>query len=117
MKNKWWNGYKFQEVCIIDDIDPTHKRWIGAFLKEWSDHYMFSAESKGGVMVIRPKIIVVTSQYSIGQVFTDSETGVRDVETVAALERRFVSFNWYDGVPDFAGLGGGVVESQVSLSP
>jgi len=82
MKNKWWNGYLDQDVAIIDDIDPSHEVWIGAFLKEWTDHYRFQAETKGGTRVIRPKIIVVTSQYSIEQIF-------KDPETVTALERRF----------------------------
>lgn len=81
-KNKWWSGYMFQEVAIIDDIDPSHAIWIGAFLKEWSDHYPFQAEVKGSSMVIRPKIFVVTSQYRIEDIF-------KDPETVAALQRRF----------------------------
>lgn len=81
-KNKWWSGYVFQDVAIIDDIDPSHAVWIGAFLKEWSDHYPFQAEVKGSSMVIRPKIFVVTSQYRIEDIF-------KDPETVAALQRRF----------------------------
>jgi len=81
-KNKWWSGYMFQDVAIIDDVDPQHSVWIGAFLKEWSDHYPFQAEVKGSSMVIRPKIFVVTSQYRIEDIFTDPET-------VAALQRRF----------------------------
>jgi len=81
-KNKWWGGYKFQEDVIIDDVDPTHEQWISAFLKEWADHYRFNAEIKGSAMVIRPKRIIVTSQYSIEQCF-------KDQETVMALKRRF----------------------------
>lgn len=82
-KNKWWGGYVFEPVVIVDDVDPTHQLWIGAFLKEWSDHYRFSAEIKNGGVVIRPKILIVTSQYPINQIFADPET-------VHALERRFV---------------------------
>lgn len=86
MKNKWWNGFKIgeHETVIIDDVDPTHQNWIGAFLKEWSDHYPFQAEIKNGTFVIRPKRIVVTSQYTIEQIFTDPET-------VSALKRRFAT--------------------------
>lgn len=83
-KNKWWGGYKFQANVIIDDIDPSHQVWIGAFLKEWSDHYCFNAETKGSGLVIRPARIIVTSQYRIDQIF-------HDPETVAALERRFTT--------------------------
>lgn len=81
-KNKWWGGYQFEHVVIVDDVDPTHQSWIGAFLKEWSDHYRFNAEIKNAGVVIRPKILIVTSQYSIADCFTDPET-------VSALTRRF----------------------------
>jgi hypothetical protein len=81
-KNKWWNGYVAQDAVIIDDVDPSHEVWIGAFLKEWSDHYQFQAEVKGSCRVIRPKTIVVTSQYAIEEIF-------KDPETVSALKRRF----------------------------
>lgn len=81
-KNKWWNGYTDQDAVIIDDVDPSHEAWIGAFLKEWSDHYRFQAEIKGSCRVIRPKTIIVTSQYTISEIFKDDET-------VSALKRRF----------------------------
>lgn len=81
-KNKWWGGYQFEPVVIIDDVDPTHQVWIGAFLKEWSDHYRFNAEIKNGGIVIRPLIVIVTSQYTIAECFSDPET-------VSALQRRF----------------------------
>lgn len=82
MKNKWWNGYEHQETIIIDDIDPSHELKFGAMLKEWADHYAFQSETKGGTMVIRPKRVVVTSQYPPEGIFKDGET-------VAALRRRF----------------------------
>lgn len=80
--NKWWDNYKGQPNVILDDLDPTHK-WIAHDLKRWADRYSFRAESKGSSAMIRPERIVVTSQYSIEQVFAD------DPETIAALRRRF----------------------------
>lgn len=81
-KSKLWPGYAMQPVVIVDDIDPSHETWMTGFLKEWTDHYRFHADVKYGGMVIRPKVMVVTSQYSIADLF-------KDPETVAALERRF----------------------------
>lgn len=82
--SKWWDGYTDEEVVVIDDIDPSHaeKSGIGYNLKIWADHYVFNAETKGGTLFIRPKQIIVTSQYSISSVFTDPET-------FAAISRRF----------------------------
>lgn len=80
--NKWWDHYTNQEVVIIEDVDPTHEKWLGHLLKLWTDHYPFIAERKGGSRQIRPKIIIVTSNYAIREVFRES--GI-----YLPMERRF----------------------------
>lgn len=82
--NKWWDGYTNQSVVLLDDVDPTHGPWIGSFLKIWADHYPFIAERKGRSGPIRPKRLLVTSQYTIDQVFL---SGGREI--VEAITRRF----------------------------
>lgn len=82
--NKWWDGYQGQETVHIEDVDPSHAKWIGFYLKRWTDHYAFIAEIKGGQVYIRPDRIIVTSQYSIDQCFNDC-----DLQTIQALKRRF----------------------------
>ncbi len=42
--NKWWDGYRGEEVVIVDDVDLHHKEWIGEKLKRWADRYSFPAE-------------------------------------------------------------------------
>lgn len=79
--NKWWDDYADEPNVIIEDIDPSHS-WLGYHLKIWTDRYTFRAESKGSSKMIRPATVVVTSQYSIEQVFPN------DKETVDALRRR-----------------------------
>lgn len=80
--NKWWDDYNGERVVLLEDVDPSHEKWIGYFLKVWSDHYKFRGEYKGGSMMLRPKSLIITSQYSIDQIFSDHET-------VSALHRRF----------------------------
>lgn len=82
-RSKWWDGYRGQDVVLVDDMDIYHKS-LGGDFKDWGDKWPFHAERKGGSMNIRPKKIIVTSQYSIEEIWDDEQT--RD-----ALNRRFVT--------------------------
>jgi len=69
--NKWFDGYNGQETLLLDDVGMEHK-CLHHHLKRWADRYTFSAEVKGGVKQIRPKRIVVTSNYSIKDLWPET---------------------------------------------
>lgn len=79
--NKWWDGYTGQESVIVDDMDPFHKVLALEF-KMWGQHQPFAAEVKGGSICIRPKKIIVTSNYRIDEVWEEESTR-------AAIHRRY----------------------------
>jgi len=82
--SKWFCGYQGEDTVWIDDVDPTQTSWIARFLKIWADRYPFPAQVKGGSMVIRPKRVIITSNYRI------DEMGFSDPD-LPAIMRRYVS--------------------------
>lgn len=70
MNNKWWENYKGQDIVLIEDVGQTHL-WMGDFLKIWGDRYTFRCEKKFRSSVIRPKKIIITSNYHPQELWPD----------------------------------------------
>jgi len=80
-KEKWWDGYVDQEAVIIDDFDKFDVAQSGN-MKRWVDHYPFPAQFKGSTKLIRPKFVIVTSNYAPEEIW-------QDVHTLEPINRRF----------------------------
>lgn len=71
--NKWWDGYDDEDVVAIEEWAPKNE-CTASFLKVWADRYPFPAQIKGGSLKkIRPRKIIVLSNYTIDQCFPNAE--------------------------------------------
>lgn len=80
--NKWWDAYEDQEVVVLDDFGISQSV-LGDHVKRWADHYPFTAEVKGSATTIRPRKIIVTSNYTPEQIWPEDE------QMQQAVRRRF----------------------------
>lgn len=96
--NKWWDDYKGEETVLIEDVDKYHVQ-LGYNLKIWADHYPFRAEYKGGSKMIRPKRIIVTSNWRMCEIWPNEQT-------LGPLLRRFKEIQYPLSAPPGGGEGG-----------
>jgi len=87
-QNKWWDGYSGEKVVILEDMDdPCLKH----YLKLWADKWQCSGETKGGHVHLQHEKFIVTSNYTIEQLFGENEAMMQ------AIKRRFqvTHFNFH----------------------
>ena len=84
---KWWDGYNQEESVIVDDLDKNDHKWMGYYLKIWADRYAFRGEIKGASVTLRPKVVVVTSNWAPASIWDD-------IGTLDPILRRFKVFRF-----------------------
>lgn len=82
----WWGDYDGTSPVLFDDLSPRNHYMVDQ-IKRICDHYSVRIQAKGNQFLIRPRVIVVTSNYTMEQIFTDPE----DLEP---LKRRFKIVNF-----------------------
>lgn len=81
-QSKWFDGYSGEQSIILDDFDKSGTG-LGHHMKIWADRYACTGETKGGTIHLQHTVILVTSNYSIDELWFD------DPQMTAALKRRF----------------------------
>nr|WAQ80601.1 MAG: replication-associated protein [Cressdnaviricota sp.] len=78
---KWFDGYDDQDVIYLEDFDIYQVKW-GGLMKRLADRWPMQASIKGSMKYIRPRIVIVTSNYRPEEIWSDPQT-------VDPLLRRF----------------------------
>lgn len=80
-QNKWFDGYAGEPTILLDDFDCGKP--LGHYLKIWSDKWSCQGEIKGGTVQLQHRHFIVTSNYSIEEMFSGDEPMIQ------AITRRF----------------------------
>ena len=97
--SKWWCGFdpNVHDAVLVDDYRPNSQLPYDELLR-LCDLYPLRVEPKGGSMMIRPKVVFITSNYApwdmfrgIGEAYPDSAALVED--TCTPLIRRLTQWN------------------------
>lgn len=100
-QNKWWDGYCGEKYVLLDDMDTNT---LSHHLKLWADRYPVTAEIKGGSVHLSHRRFIVTSNFSIEELFAGDHPKMCSPVTVAAIERRFFVINKTELDQDMPGL-------------
>lgn len=95
--NKWWDGYKGEDTVVLDDLAGT---FLFEHLKRWADRYPVIGEVKGSSIGLSYKRFIVTSNFEIAD---PQSTNQVPLETIKAIERRFVqvkALHWVEELGD-----------------
>lgn len=80
-QNKWFDDYHHEPHIILDDLEKDAKHQ-GHLIKMIADRYPCRVEIKGASTLIRPEMIIVTSNYKISDIFEEEQLSL-------AIKRRF----------------------------
>ena len=68
---KWWNGYRQQEVVILDDYCWDKSEQGFRYLLRLLDSYAIQVETKGGMVYFNSPIIYITCEFSPHDIFPE----------------------------------------------
>ena len=71
--NKWFDRYRKEKVILIEDLDYITSHSHAHNLKHWADRYATKGEIKGGYTWLHHKILIVTSQATIEEIYGPDE--------------------------------------------
>lgn len=65
MLNIRWDGYKSEEVAVMDEMSPTVMKQVADHLKLWTSWQMFPADVKYGTVKVRLRHFIIISNWPL----------------------------------------------------
>lgn len=86
--NKWWDDYVNQKVVIFEDFDNPYLKHD---LKIWADKYDFYGEIKGATIVMVYNVLIITSNYTIDELWKMEEPNDDEKENSAYRKKYYIN--------------------------
>lgn len=92
----WWDGYLQERDVIVEDFEFQHPPITN--LLSWFSRFKCRVQTKGGHTALSARRFIVTSNFSIDEIFAESLASVTRIYHVLALKRRFKECRIEDGL-------------------
>lgn len=83
---KWWNGYKQQEVVILDDYSWDGSDQAFRYLLRLIDRFSIQVETKGGMIHFNSPIIYITCEFPPDAIFAKGNMLNQVVRRIDSIE-------------------------------
>lgn len=88
-------------MVILDDLDTPV---LGHYIKIWADKWGATGEYKGGTVALKHEKFIVTSNFSIDDLFYDEKKASETIVLIKAIKRRFKVHHFDVWEPNGAGV-------------
>ena len=73
---KWWDGYDYEDIVVYDEFTAGPEWQIG-YINRLTNKMPFGAEIKGSRIRLRPRAVIIITNYSWDEWFTHLPTNIR----------------------------------------
>ena len=74
--HKWWDGYDYEDVVVFDEFDSS--KWQVGHFNRLTQKDPYDVEVKYGGMRIRPKAVIILTNYDFHEWFMKESNHIRD---------------------------------------
>jgi len=98
----WWDGYRKEQLIILDDIVEKDGEWLPQVANTWFDNYPFPAEKKHGSLIVGESgyRFIVTSNIPLDQFWLTHAPEMWEAQQNRFVQKWFKDRTLYDENPE-----------------
>lgn len=97
--NKWFDGYRNQEIMVMEDVKLNGGEDLVQYFKLWLDTYAQVVEIKGASVIFTSRFVLITSNYTLKKVLSTAGVMNDGVSYDAIVDR--IDYYWQTANDDY----------------